>query len=281
MTATAAPPLSRTRRTPSPTLVLSLLVVAFFLAAAIVPGALATHDPLQFDLAAALQGPSLSHLAGTDEAGRDLYSRIIFGTRESLSIGLGATALSLAIALVLGVTAGLGGRLIDAIVSRGLDVLFAFPMLLVALLFVAAFGPSPATLVLAVGIGTAPGYARMIRGQVLAVRTSPYVEAAHAVGHSSWRVLRQHIVPNAVRPLVAVATLSVGQSIVWASGLSFLGLGVAPPSPEWGALLDAGRAYMTHAWWLEVLPGLAIVLLALAVTTIGRHLQQHLEGHRA
>src|SRR5690554_5652623 len=156
MTATAAPPQSRTRRTASPTLLLSVLVIAFFLAAAIIPGVLATHDPLQFDLAAALQGPSLSHLAGTDEAGRDLYSRIVFGTRESLSIGLGATALSLAIALVLGVAAGLGGRAVDAIVSRGLDVLFAFPMLLVALLFVAAFGPSPATLVLAVGIGTAP-----------------------------------------------------------------------------------------------------------------------------
>lgn len=279
MTATTAPAATRTRRhRPSPTIVLSVTVVAFFGTAALFPWLMATHDPLAFDFAAALQGPSLAHPAGTDESGRDLYSRIVFGTRESLLIGLGATGLSLSIALVLGVTAGLGGRIADAVVSRGLDVLFAFPMLLVALLFVAIFGPSATTQMVAVGIGTAPGYARMIRGQVLSVRTSPYVEAAHAVGHSPWRVLRQHVVPNAVRPLIAVATLCIGQSIVWASGLSFLGLGVAPPSPEWGALLDAGRAYMSHAWWLEVLPGLAIVLLALAVTTIGRHLQQRLEG---
>ena len=254
------------------------IVVAFFAVAALWPTLLAPGDPLAIDLPAALLPPSPEHLLGTDQSGRDLFTRIIHGARESLLIGLGATALSMSIAIVLGVTAGLGGRIADTIIGRTLDVFFAFPVLLVALLFVAFYGPSVATQIVAVGIGTAPGYARMVRGQVLSVRTSGYVESARAIGHSHSRVLRQHILPNAMRPLIGVVTLSIGQSIVWASGLAFLGLGVAPPSPEWGALLDAGRVYVTSAWWLEVFPGLAIVAVALAVTTIGRYLQGQLEG---
>jgi len=253
-------------------------VLLFFLVAALWPQALQTHDPLQMDLAAVLQAPSAAHLFGTDQTGRDTYSRLIEGTRQSLGIGLGATALSLGLALLLGVTAGLGGRVADAVISRVLDVLFAFPTLFLALLFVTVFGVSVATLIVAVGVGTAPGYARMIRGQVLAVRGAGYVEAARALGHAPARIVRQHILPNAIRPLVVMLTLGVGQSIVWASGLAFLGLGVAPPSPEWGALLDAGRSYVTRAWWLEVMPGLAIVAFALSVTVIGRHLQDRLEG---
>lgn len=254
------------------------LVVSFFVVAALWPSLLAPGDPFGIDLPAALLPPTLEHPFGTDQSGRDLYTRIVHGTRQSLFIGLGATALSMSIAIPLGVTAGLGGRIVDTVISRTLDVFFAFPVLLVALLFVAFYGPSVVTQIVAVGIGTAPGYARMVRGQVLGVRNSAYVEAAHAVGHSYPRVLRQHILPNAMRPLIAVVTLSIGQSIVWASGLAFLGLGVAPPSPEWGALLDAGRDYITGAWWLEVIPGFAIVSVALSVTAIGRYLQARLEG---
>jgi peptide/nickel transport system permease protein len=150
--------------------------------------------------------------------------------------------------------------------------------MLLALLVVAIFGPSVTTEIVAVGVGTAPGYARMIRGQVIAVKDSGYVEAARALGHPYGRVVRRHIFPNAMRPLVVLMTLGVGQAIVWASGLAFVGLGVAPPSPEWGALLDAGRNLVTHAWWLEVMPGLAIVLFALSMTTLGRNIQQRLEG---
>jgi peptide/nickel transport system permease protein len=133
------------------------------------------------------------------------------------------------------------------------------------------------TQIVAVGVGTAPGYARIIRGQILSAKDSGYVEAAVALGHSRWRILGAHIVPNAVRPLVAIITLSIGQSIVWASSLAFLGLGVAPPSSEWGALLDAGRTYITQAGWLIVIPGLVIVTLALAATALGRYIQNILE----
>lgn len=257
---------------------LSAFVLVLFLIAAVAPGVLETHDPFAQNLGDTLQAPSPSHLFGTDQLGRDLYSRVVQGTGQSLVIGFLATAIAVAAAIVLGLIAGLGGRWADAIVSRLLEVLFAFPILLLALLIVAVFGNSPGTQIAAVAIGTAPGYARMLRGQLVSVRDAGYVEAARVVGHPFRRIVWQHILPNAIRPLVALYTLGVGQAVIWASGLSFLGLGVAPPSPEWGALLNSGKDYITAAWWLEVAPGFVIVVLALAVTVIGRHLQERLEG---
>ncbi|MFG1480057.1 ABC transporter permease [Xanthobacter sp. V4C-4] len=254
------------------------LVVAVYLVAALAPDLLQTHGPFKIDLKAILLPPSPDHWFGTDQTGRDLYSRVIAGAGQSLALGLAATALSLAIALAFGLTAGLAGGDVDLVIARFLDVLFSFPTLFLALLFLAVFGTSITTQVVAVGVGTAPGYARMIRGQVLAVKGAGYVEAARVLGHPPWRIALRHIVPNALRPLVVLMTLGVGQSIVWASGLAFLGLGVAPPSPEWGALLDAGRNYAIRAWWLELMPGLAIVGFALAVTVLGRHLRDRLEG---
>ncbi|MDX6655167.1 MAG: peptide/nickel transport system permease protein, partial [Solirubrobacterales bacterium] len=256
-------------RTIRPGVALAGLVVAFFVVAMIVPSLLTGQDPYAVNLEQTLQSPSWAHIMGTDQSGRDLYARIIYGARESLLIGLGATALGMAVAILLGVLAGLGNKWVDGIISRGVEVMFAFPILLLALLFVAVFGPSVTTEIVAVGLGTAPGYARMVRGQVLSVRDSGYVEAARALGHPYASIVRRHIFPNAMRPLVVVMTLGVGQSIVWASGIAFLGLGVPPPSPEWGALLNAGRNYITQAWWLEVMPGVAIVLFSLSLTTLG------------
>ncbi|NLF05302.1 MAG: ABC transporter permease [Actinomycetales bacterium] len=274
----ATPARARRSRRVRPSVALALAVVGLLGLAVAAPQLLATHDPTAIDFSAALQAPSAEHWFGTDESGRDLYSRVVHGTRESLTIGLGAAALSLALALVLGALAALGGRFVSGTVNRLVEILFAFPTLLFALLLVAILGPSATTQIVAVGVGSAPGYARIVRGQILAARRSGYVEAAIALGHPRSVILRQHVIPNAVRPLVAVFTLCVGQSIVWASGLSFLGLGVAPPSSEWGALLDAGRAYVTHAPWLVVIPGLVIVTLALAATAIGKDIQARLES---
>ncbi|HEY4614125.1 MAG TPA: ABC transporter permease, partial [Citricoccus sp.] len=232
------------------------------------------------DLAAPLAPPSTEHWFGTDQSGRDLYSRIVHGTGPALLIGLGAAAVGVGLALVLGCWAALGGRWADAVVGRGIEVLFAFPILLLAMVFIAVYGPSVQTLVLAVGLGTAPGYARMVRAQVMSVRRSGYVQAAHALGHHPAVILVRHVLPNALRPLLAVLTLGIGQSIVWASGLAFLGFGVAPPSPEWGALLEAGRPYITAAWWLEIIPGLAVLATALTATVLGRHIETALEGDR-
>ncbi len=254
------------------------LIVLLLLVAVIAPGLLTHRSPYAINLTHTLLPPSLSHPFGTDDAGRDLYTRVIYGARESLGIGLGATSLAMGIAILLGFTGGIAGGVVDAAIARVLEVAFAFPVMLLALLLIAIRGPSVTTEIIAVGIGSAPGYARMVRGQVLAVRGADYIAAAAALGHGRWAVIRRHLFPNAMRPLVAVFTLGIGQSIVWASGLAFLGLGVEPPSPEWGALLDSGRMYLTTSWWLEIMPGVVIVLVALSVTSLGRTLQHRLEG---
>jgi len=261
-----------------PSTVVASAVVLWVVTAALAPSVLTDRSPTAIDLRATLLAPSSEHWFGTDDAGRDLLTRVIYGAGQSLGIGLGATALAMGLAIVLGFTAGLAGGIVDAAITRLLEVTFAFPALLLALLLISVRGPSLTTEIVAVGIGSAPGYARMVRGQVLAVRRAGYVEAAAALGHGWFTVVRRHVFPNAMRPLVAVMTLGVGQSIVWASSLSFLGMGVAPPSSEWGALLDAGRDQITTSWWLEILPGLVIVLFAIAVTSLGRALQHRLEG---
>ncbi|PJG53721.1 peptide ABC transporter permease [Bradyrhizobium forestalis] len=257
-----------------------LIIVGVFVLAAMAPKVLQTHDPLAIDLTSALQSPSIAHWFGTDQLGRDLYSRVVEGAGQSLAIGLGATALSMSVAITIGGAAALSGGLLDSILSRIIDVLFAIPTLLLALVFVTVFGPSVLTEVVAVGIGTAPGYARMIRGQMLSIKGAGYVEAANVLGHPFPRIVWRHILPNAMNPLTAMMTIGVGQAIIWASGLAFLGLGVAPPAPEWGALLNAGRNYIIYAWWLEIIPGLAVTAFALSLTIIGRHLQDRLEGKR-
>ncbi|MDL9938542.1 ABC transporter permease [Gordonia sp. ABSL1-1] len=259
-------------------MIAALVVVALLALAVVVPSWLAPYDPFAIDLDATLEPPSWAHPFGTDLSGRDLLSRLIYGTRESLGIGLGAVAVAGTLAVLLGIVAGLSSRVAGALANRSIEILFAFPTILLGLLLVSVFGPGTATLIFAIGIGIAPGYARIVRGQVLAVRNAPYIEAATALGHSRGRILLQHIAPNSLRPMIVTLTLGIGQAIIWASGLAYLGLGVAPPSPEWGALLDSGRTYITVAWWLEIFPGLVIVAVALAFTTIGRHLGARLEG---
>lgn len=261
-----------------PAVALAVVYLAVIAVAAIAPSLLTSQDPLQVDLSHSLEAPSAEYPFGTDQSGRSVYTRVIYGARESVLIGIGATAVGLGLAALLGVAAGLGGKVVDGGINRLLEVLFSFPGLLLALFLVAIFGSGVSTQIIAVGIASAPGYARMIRGQVLQVKGADYVIASKALGHPPSRTLFKNILPNAFRPLVVLATLGVGQSIVWASALSFLGLGVAPPAPEWGAMLDAGRDYIQTAWWLTVFPGAAIVAFTLAATCIGRYLQRRIEG---
>jgi peptide/nickel transport system permease protein len=251
-------------------LLLSATVLAFFVLAAIFPNLLSPYDPLAINPADAFSGPGPGHLLGTDESGRDIYSRIIHGARPSLLIGAAATAIGLGLALVLGTIAGFGGKWLDFGVGRVLEVLFALPGLLLALVFIALAGPGVGTTVVAVGLTTAPGYARMIRAQIIALRTSPMVEAATVLGRTRSRILAIHILPNALAPIAVLGTLGLGQAVVWAASLSFLGLGAPPPAPEWGAMLSAGRTYLALAWWMTFFPGLAIVLVAAASTVLSR-----------
>ncbi|HZO06289.1 MAG TPA: ABC transporter permease [Solirubrobacterales bacterium] len=261
-----------------PAVILAALYLIVIAIAAIAPSLLTSRDPLEVNLGASLQSPSIEFPFGTDQSGRSVYTRVVYGARESVLIGLGATAVGLLIATALGVAAALGGKVVDGGINRLLEVLFSFPGLLLALLLVAVFGSGASTQILAVGIASAPGYARMIRGQVLQVKNADYVIASRALGHPPGRTLFRTILPNAFRPLVVLATLGVGQAIVWASALSFLGLGVAPPAPEWGAMLDAGRDYIQTAWWLDFFPGAAIVAFTLAATCLGRYFQRRIEG---
>ena len=261
-----------------PATVVAVVIVALLAIAVLAPSLLTSHSPTEIDLQNTLHPPSSAHPFGTDDAGRDLFTRVVYGARESFGIGLGATALAMVIAILVGFTAGLSRGVVDAVLTRLLEVAFAFPVLLLALLLIAIRGPSLGTVIVAVGVGSAPGYARMVRGQVMHVRQAGYIQSSLALGHTWPAVIRRHLFPNAMRPLVAMMTLGVGQSIVWASGLAFLGLGVAPPSPEWGALLDAGRVSITTSPWLEITPGLVIVLVTVALTSLGRTLQHRLEG---
>lgn len=246
---------------------LMLLVIAVLAPALLAPG-----DPNAVDPLHAFQPPGPGHPFGTDESGRDVWTRVVHGARPSLGVGLAATGLGLVIALVLGYAAGLGPRWLDSAVARVTEVLYAFPTLVLALLLVAVRGPGLSSAVVAVAIATAPGYARILRARTRAVAGAGYVTAARLEGTGGVRVLLRHVVPNTLWPLAVVGTLGVGQAVVWVAGLGFLGLGALPPEPEWGAMLNAGRVYLTSAWWLSVGPGLAITVTAAVLTTLGRAL---------
>ncbi|SEE36943.1 ABC transporter permease [Pseudomonas coleopterorum] len=271
----------RTQRRPLRIRLGASLVIGFLtlvIVAALAPQLFAHGDPLAIVPRDAFHPPGWAHWFGTDQSGRDIYSRVIHGARLSLFVGLAATALAMSIAIVLGLLGGLGGLRTDRSVGWLLEVLFAFPSLVLALLFVAIFGSGIGPLIIATGLGAAPGYARMVRGQVLAVRNAGYIEAARALGHPTRRIIWRQLLPNAMRPLIVTLTMGVGQAIVWASALSFLGLGARPPTPEWGTMLSMGRDFIANAWWLTFFPGLFIVLTTLSTTVAGRYLQQRLEG---
>lgn len=253
---------------------IALAVVALLALAVAWPGLLAPADPLAVSPADGFQAPSAAHLLGTDESGRDLLVRIVHGAGASAGIGLAATALGAGLGVVLGFAAGTGPRSLDAAITRVVEVLYALPTLVMALLFVAVLGPGTGTSVLAIGLATAPGYARIVRARVRTVAHSDYVAYARHEGAAGPVVFARHVVPNTLGPLVAMLTLGVGQAIVWVAALSFLGLGQEPPSPEWGAMLNAGRVYIASAWWMTVFPGLAIVVTATALTVLGRRLSK-------
>lgn len=267
--------LSRARhglRTLGPGGVVSAVVVLLVLLAALWPGLLAPGDPTAVAPAQAYRPPGADALLGTDASGRDVYTRVVHGAGQSLGVGAAATAIGLALGLVLGFGAALGPRWLDGLLNRVIEVLFALPSLVLALLLVAVLGAGVGPSVLAVGVATAPGYARILRARAQSVTRSAYVAASRLEGVSAPAAFLRHVLPNTVWPLVAVATLGVGQAIVWVSALSYLGLGALPPSPEWGAMLNAGRLHITTSWWLTVAPGLAITLTAAALTMLGRRL---------
>jgi peptide/nickel transport system permease protein len=230
---------------------------------------LTPYDPARVTPREALQAPSLAHPLGTDHFGRDQLARILYGGSISLRIGLIAVAIGASVGVLLGSLAGYRGGWIDEIVSRLLDVMLAFPGILLALAVVAVLGPDLWNLMIAVGVGTIPGYARLVRGQMLAGRELDYVLAARTLGCSDLFIVARHIMPNVMAPIVVYGTLAVATAILAGASLNYLGLGAKPPTPEWGLMLAESRDQFRAAWWLATFPGLAIMVTVISINLLG------------
>jgi peptide/nickel transport system permease protein len=256
--------------------VAGLALVLFFLLVAAVGPWVAPQDPLKQHLDGALAGPSWSHGLGRDELGRDILSRILYGARISLGMALGASIIAAGAGVIVGLTAAYRGGAPEEILMRGVDIILAFPGFLLAIAVVSALGPSIVNLMVAVGINTIPGFARVTHSAAHAIKETEHVAAARALGNSGPRILWRHILPNCLAPIVVQFTLRMGTVVVIGSGLSFLGLGAQPPSPEWGAMLSTAREYLRTAPHLSLVPGLAILLLVLAWNLLGDGLTEAL-----
>lgn len=244
------------------------VLVAFVLVGAFAP-LLTPHDPTQNRLSDALLPPSSAHLLGTDHLGRDLLTRILYGTRYSLFTGFGAIAIGLAVGVPLGVVSGYFGGWVDLVTQRFVDVLLSFPGFLLALSLVAVLGVGIGNVILSVGIGAIPSFVRLVRASTLNLRAQPFVEAARSLGVPQARIIFRHVLPNTLAPVIVQATLSLGSALLVAAGLGFLGLGVQPPTPEWGTMLGEGRQYIFAATNLATFPGLAIFVAVLAFNLLG------------
>ena len=262
--------------------VVGLLVLVCFVAVALLAPALSAYDPLAQNLEQRLQPPSRPHPMGTDDLGRDLLSRVMHGARISLSVGFVAVGIAVSGGLVLGLvagfyTAGRWGRLLDSGIMRTCDVMLAFPTILLAIAIVTAFGPSLRNAMLAIAVIYIPRFVRLVRASVLQEKEQSYVEAARALGVHHPRLLFRHLLPNAVSPVIVQATLGLAEAIIEAAALSFLGLGATPPTPEWGAMLSEGRAYLRLAPWVTFFPGSAIFLVVVSFNLLGDALRDALD----
>lgn len=252
--------------------VLTVIVVVSVLAPLIVP-----YGVNEIDVSRALTPPSAAHWFGTDELGRDVFSRVLLAGGASLSIAVAAVAFALVVGAGAGALAGYHGGATDAVIMRIVDVMFAFPVLLLALAIVAIFQPGMATTMIAIGVVYTPIFARVARASALSVRTSPFVQVSQTMGTPAGVILRTHVLPNIAGPIVVQTSLSLAFAILSEAALSFLGLGIQPPSPSWGGMLFAAQGFITQAWWLSVFPGVAIFVTALSFNLIGDGLRDVLD----
>ena len=252
-------------------ILLVLILVAVF------APVLAPYDPLEISLYDMLQSPNWEHPMGTDGYGRDLLSRVIFGTRISLQLGMISVAIGAFWGSILGLISGYYAGRVDKVIMRAMDVMLAFPGILLAMCVVAILGPGLTNVMIAVGIAWIPSYARLMRGSTLVAKENEYVQAARCVGCSSLRIVFRHILPNTIAPLIVLSTMNIGTAIIAGASLSFLGLGAQPPQAEWGAILNAGRRYIRIAWWVMTFPGLAILITVMAANLLGDGLRVALD----
>jgi peptide/nickel transport system permease protein len=257
-----------------PFFLIAVLYVLFVVVSAFWPKLFTSQGPYDTNTSAVVQAPSAHHLFGTDNYGRDLWTRVLYGSPTTIKATLIALGIALVAGLGLGILSGFLGGLVDGVLMRFIDVLLAIPGLLLALSIVTALGYGTMPVAVAVGVGIIPGFARTTRAEVLRVKTLPYIEAARAGGASWGRVLLRHILPNSWGPVAVLAVLDGGVAIIAIASLSFLGFGAAPPAAEWGTLIANGRDYLVTAWWLSLLPGLFVAVLVLSLNHISKTLQE-------
>lgn len=256
---------------------IGLFVLITTLLVALLAPYIAPYDPYEQHLLDRLSPPSWEHPLGTDGHGRDLLSRIIFGTRISLSVGLISIGIGLGIGVPLGLIAGYLGGFVEEVIMRLIDIMMAFPGILLALVVVAILGPGLFNVMVAVGIWSVPIFTRIVRGSALSIKEENYIEAAHALGARSPNIILKHVLPNSLAPILVLSTLRLATAILSAAALSFLGLGAQPPTPDWGAILSSGRNYLRTAWWFSTFPGLAIMFVVLGFNLLGDGLRDILD----
>jgi len=252
-------------------------IVVFFVAVAVLAPWLSPYDPLQTSFLSVRQAPSHAHWFGTDELGRDVLTRMMFGTRASLMAGVVSVAFAIVVGVPLGLIAGYFGRLADGIVSRLTDALLSIPFLILAIALAAFLGPSLTNAMLAIGISAMPRFVRITRGQAMLVKSEDYVEGAHAIGLEDLSIIVRYILPNALPPIIVQASLTIAMAIIAEASLSFLGLGQLPPAPSWGAMLNTAKDFMNQAPWMSIFPGAAIFLAVLGFNLLGDGLRDALD----
>ena len=256
---------------------LGLAVIAIFILLAVFAPMIVPYDPIAASWSLVRKAPSAQHWFGTDELGRDVLARVVFGARASLLAGLISVSIALAIGVPLGLVAGYRGGFIDALISRITDAMLACPFLILAIALAAFLGPSLGNAMIAIGVSATPIFIRLTRGQVMSVKVEDYVEAARAMGNPRWRIALVHILPNSLPALLVQATLSIAAAIIAEAALSFLGLGQQPPAPSWGSMLNAAQRFLTSAPWMAIWPGLAIFLVVLSFNLVGDGLRDALD----
>jgi peptide/nickel transport system permease protein len=256
---------------------LGLLVVLMFVALAVFAPWIAPQDPIATSWSAIRKAPSAEHWMGTDEVGRDVLSRVIFGTRASLLAGLASVSISLLLGVPIGLAAGFLGGFTDGLISRITDAFLACPFLILAIALAAFLGPSLSNAMIAIGVSATPIFVRLTRAQVINVKVEDYIEAARAVGNPPWRIALRHVMPNILAPLIVQATLAIAAAVIAEASLSFLGLGQQPPAPSWGSMLNTAKSYIENAPWMAVWPGLSIFLLVLSFNLLGDGLRDALD----
>ena len=260
-----------------PVAVAGLGIVALFVLAAVLAPWIAPQDPIATSWLLIRKPPSPAHWMGTDENGRDVFSRVLYGARASLMAGVVSVAIAAGIGVPAGLLAGLGGRWIDAILSRVVDAMLACPFLILAIALAAFLGPDLTNAMIAIGVSTAPRFMRVARAATLDAAANDYVEAARALGNPPWRLALRHVLPNIVPPILVQGTLAIAAAIIAEASLSFLGLGQQPPAPSWGSMLNAAQRFLSQAPWLAVFPGLAIFLCVLSFNLVGDGLRDALD----